>query len=936
MPSTDHTYIINTNSTASRSRDAVYVSILATARTDPRFDHLVKTDTSFNNLILMIDGSVNMDMTMDALFGFFIRPDNPYISTAPVDFTELMICFIHTVATKLPTLLTLRSENSQQFVSLDMNSDSVSHGTKLDLSEEVAVSPHTNDDRPTMDDLKDYSHDEAFPKVIATNVKNPTISDHQKTKSSAEKQNLKNSEQQHTKNHPSGKHTKKHSINLTKFLALPDDQKDLDISYDTDTIVDVQDDVLQVANNDDKDKWVTAVKGRKHVISGSSEQIQNQSVHTSTNPNSLFATFAVNDDIEDDDQGDNVMFTQERRSPSQRSNNADDISRVSSTTSYRHRDINSMTQKEVHEIVNRELKRIRSKGETMMLRHKKSIKDTCEGYLIQLKETYSDLIDECEHDYLERKNEISNQMEMEKDKLHKDITEMRFQRTSLHQFQKLLEGTTTNIESDFIKRIEDKLKASVTTILDDEQDKNSGYRESFNQDIDQLRCDFYDLQKTIPSDDSTLDKINNLVIADEANRKEIDRLSTISGTLLDRLTALEKETKDNTTNNSSNGHLDNTMKEQPKKRLFQNVNLDNIDGHCDDQPGQPYGLKPLLPYPEESRVCHKFLNGSQQGQECYILSSADREDGTRWYSAMTNNNTVVSFPESRRVTEVIKVPQTARATASIQHYVSSAHQSPSVGSPANSYGPRSPHRPAPYLQQGVDRNNFGREYRLHDDEFTCYVGGTGTVKVTKRVKETQLTSFDKAPERIVVLNTRNGKEFYNSLRLVISPYNIPLVDWSQITDAKQILDLDPLNTGNYESARQVMARALYCFFDRHKEEIFDHTTHFGDALVSYEKSLDGISFLSDIVALRHPYIVKSACHSNTTIETLTMPTYSLDIGLFNFINDCERYFESNPGKTLLFQTLFVKESLEKDKRRFTSWLNFTLYCIVWYIYCTVW
>ena len=111
-----------------------------------------------------------------------------------------------------------------------------------------------------------------------------------------------------------------------------------------------------------------------------------------------------------------------------------------------------------------------------------------------------------------------------------------------------------------------------------------------------------------------------------------------------------------------------------------------------------------------------------------------------------------------------------------------------------------------------------------------------------------------------------------------------------------------------------MARALYRFFDKHKEEIFDHTTHFGDALVSYEKSLDGITFLSDIVALRHPSIVKSAYHSTTTIATLTMPTYSPDIGLFNFINDCERYFESNPGKTLLFQTLFVKESLEKDKR----------------------
>ena len=177
-----------------------------------------------------------------------------------------------------------------------------------------------------------------------------------------------------------------------------------------------------------------------------------------------------------------------------------------------------------------------------------------------------------------------------------------------------------------------------------------------------------------------------------------------------------------------------------------------------------------------------------------------------------------------------------------------------------------------------------------------------------------MTSFDKAPDRVSVLTTKNGQEFYSSLRLVISPYNIPLVDWSQITDAKNILDLDPVTTGNYVSARQVMACVLYRFFDRHKEEIFDRTTHFADALVSYEKSLDGIGFLSDIVALRHPHVVKSAYHSNTTIEAITMPTYSPNIGLFTFIRDRERYFDANPGKTFLFQTTFVKESLEKDPR----------------------
>ena len=438
-----------------------------------------------------------------------------------------------------------------------------------------------------------------------------------------------------------------------------------------------------------------------------------------------------------------------------------------------------------------------------------------------MKETYSDLMEECEHDYLERKDEIAKKMEMEKERLDKDITEMRYQRQGLHEFQKLLEGTATNIESDFIKRIETKLEARVTTMLDDEKHKNSGYGDSFNQDIDYLRCDLHDLQQIIPSVD-TIDRIDNLITTEELNRTEIERLSSISNTLLDRVYALEQELKNeksNSTSNTTGGHPNKKLEEKPKKQLFENVNLNrhHIDGHRDDQPGHPYGLKSLLPYPEESRVQYKFLNGTQQGQECYILSSADREDDTRWYNAITNNNTIVSFPESC-VTEVIKIPQTANTTASIQHHSSPLHQAPSVGSPAaNPYGTRSPFQPAPYLREHPDQTNFGREYRLHEDEFTYFVGGTGTTKVTKRVKENQLTSFDKAPDRIVVLPTRNGKEFYNSLRrLVISPYNIPLVDWwSQITDAKNILDLDPFDTGNYESARQVMARALYRDFRPH-------------------------------------------------------------------------------------------------------------------------
>ena len=85
-------------------------------------------------------------------------------------------------------------------------------------------------------------------------------------------------------------------------------------------------------------------------------------------------------------------------------------------------------------------------------------------------------------------------------------------------------------------------------------------------------------------------------------------------------------------------------------------------------------------------------------------------------------------------------------------------------------------------------------------------------------------------------------------------------------------------------------------------------------MVIFGKSLDGIGFLSDFVALTHLNIVKSAYHSNITIETLTSPTYYAKTGLFTFLRNCEKSFEENPAKTFLFQTKFVKESLTKNKR----------------------
>ena len=83
----------------------------------------------------------------------------------------------------------------------------------------------------------------------------------------------------------------------------------------------------------------------------------------------MFETFASahvdDDEDEDEDEDDNgnhviAAFTQ-HCGDTPRSPTSDDVSRMSSNTSYRHRDVNSLTPKEFHTIVDRELKRLRNK-----------------------------------------------------------------------------------------------------------------------------------------------------------------------------------------------------------------------------------------------------------------------------------------------------------------------------------------------------------------------------------------------------------------------------------------------------------------------------------------------------------------------------------------------------------------------------------------------
>ena len=305
----------------------------------------------------------------------------------------------------------------------------------------------------------------------------------------------------------------------------------------------------------------------------------------------MFENFASAhvDDNEDDNGNHGIAFTQER-GDTPCTPTSDDVSRMSSNTSYQHRDINSLTPKELfHTIVDREHKQLRNKSDTLILKHKASVKDTCNGYLIQMNETFTDLSEEFENEFLERKDKLAQALETEWNRLDNDIVEMQYQHGLLKDFHKLLEDTKLNMESEFLKRIESKLDKRVTTMLDDEMHKNSSFRKTLNQDIDYLRCDIHDMQQFIPTDKSH-PKRNFF--------QDTNDLAVMQSSLIDRISKLEDALKTKRTT-----HLEKDAPFSSTNQRNENVRLDNYnDRRNDDGPNNRYGLRPLLPYPAESRV----------------------------------------------------------------------------------------------------------------------------------------------------------------------------------------------------------------------------------------------------------------------------------------------------------------------------------------------
>ena len=180
------------------------------------------------------------------------------------------------------------------------------------------------------------------------------------------------------------------------------------------------------------------------------------------------------------------------------------------------------------------------------------------------------------------------------------------------------------------------------------------------------------------------------------------------------------------------------------------------------------------------------------------------------------------------------------------------------------------------------------------------------------MKEHELLSLQDLPSRLVPLSHGNAQDFYNALRLELSSYNIPLLDWNEVQTPDSIIDLDEHTTGNFESAKRVMARALYKFLDRRNELLFDSTTHFSYELETHAKSMDGFNFLASILRVMHPKLQESAFHTCASLGVVP-PIFRDDCSVYKFLRECTEYFDARPSDPLQ-HTLYVKDELGKDPR----------------------
>ena len=138
------------------------------------------------------------------------------------------------------------------------------------------------------------------------------------------------------------------------------------------------------------------------------------------------------------------------------------------------------------------------------------------------------------------------------------------------------------------------------------------------------------------------------------------------------------------------------------------------------------------------------------------------------------------------------------------------------------------------------------------------------------------------------------QEWYTNLRAQLISAQLPLVPWSSIDQSCKIVDVNADQCNNFQHTLPIMSRALYTYFWKNKDTLFEGNHLYREELTSYETVFDGgLGFLTNIVRNNHPKVHDQSIGCKITIF-LTIPVLFHDnTNVFStFFNALCEYFDN--------------------------------------------
>ena len=123
------------------------------------------------------------------------------------------------------------------------------------------------------------------------------------------------------------------------------------------------------------------------------------------------------------------------------------------------------------------------------------------------------------------------------------------------------------------------------------------------------------------------------------------------------------------------------------------------------------------------------------------------------------------------------------------------------------------------------------------------------------------------------------KQFYNSFQNRLFDFNILLRPYEQITQEGGLELITKTNCLNSESARNLMTRTLFSYFEDNKDKIFQSYSEPVHVFDAFKLEMDGMGFLKELLTEVHPNL-----KAPTTDCSPSKPSFENYKNIHTFIN----------------------------------------------------